>query len=81
MFEVLVALKLGVSQATANEHMKSLRQAGLMRAERIKQWTFYTRDETQIEKLKERILGCVEQDQYLRTTEKHTRRTGEYWGE
>ena len=50
----LIAEKLGVSQPTATEHMKVLSQAGLVRPKRIKQWTFYKRDETRIRE----IFGC-----------------------
>src|SRR5713101_3994219 len=49
---VLIAAKLGVSQPTASEHLKVLSQAGLLRAKRIKQWTFYQRDEAGIRKCK-----------------------------
>jgi DNA-binding transcriptional ArsR family regulator len=45
---VLIAAKLGVSQPTASEHLKILTQAGLLRTKRIKQWTFYQRDEQRI---------------------------------
>ena len=41
----LIAENLGVSAPTASEHLKVLTQAGLLRAKRIKQWTFYKRDE------------------------------------
>lgn len=56
---VLIAEKLGVSQPTASEHMKILLQAGLVRAKRIKQWTFYRRDEASIKKVKQRIVERV----------------------
>ena len=49
---VLIASKLGVSQPTASEHLKILTQAGLVRAKRIKQWTFYQRDEQRIREVK-----------------------------
>jgi DNA-binding transcriptional ArsR family regulator len=49
---VLIAQKLGVSQPTASEHLKILSQARLIRAKRIKQWTFYQRDEAGIRKCK-----------------------------
>jgi DNA-binding transcriptional ArsR family regulator len=49
---VLIAGKLGVTQPTISEHLKILSQAGLVRSKRIKQWTFYRRDETRIRKLK-----------------------------
>lgn len=56
---VLIAEKLGVSQPTASEHMKILLRAGLVRAKRIKQWTFYRRDEAKIEKVKRTIVERV----------------------
>ena len=52
---VLIAEKLGVSQPTVSEHMKVLTQAGLLRSKRIKQWTFYKRDEEAIRALKRAI--------------------------
>ncbi len=45
---VFIARKLGVSAPTASEHLRVLVQAGLVRAKRIKQWTFYKRDERRI---------------------------------
>jgi ArsR family transcriptional regulator len=56
---VLIAAKLGVSQPTASEHLKVLSQAGLLRAKRIKQWTFYKRDEARIRELKRTILANI----------------------
>ncbi|HKV62113.1 MAG TPA: helix-turn-helix domain-containing protein [Candidatus Acidoferrum sp.] len=56
---VLIAEKLGVSQPTASEHMKILLRAGLVRAKRIKQWTFYKRDEASIKKVKQLIVERV----------------------
>ena len=52
---VLIAEKLGVSQPTVSEHLKVLSHAGLVRAKRIKQWTFYRRDEGRIAQLKAAI--------------------------
>lgn len=52
MCGVFIAQKLGVSQPTASEHLKILAQAGLVRARRIKQWTFYKRDEKRIAEVK-----------------------------
>jgi len=52
---VLIAEKLGVSQPTVSEHLKVLSAAGLLRARRIKQWTFYKRDEDQIRRIKKAI--------------------------
>jgi ArsR family transcriptional regulator len=45
---VLIARKLRVSQPTASEHLRVLARAGLIRGKRIKQWTFYRRDEKRI---------------------------------
>ena len=56
---VLIAEKLGVSQPTVSEHLKVLSQAGLLRAKRIKQWTFYRRDEARIREIKRAILAKV----------------------
>jgi DNA-binding transcriptional ArsR family regulator len=52
---VLIAEKLGVSQPTVSEHLKVLTQAGLLRSKRIKQWTFYRRDEASIRSIKSAI--------------------------
>lgn len=49
---LLIARKLKVSQPTASEHLRVLVQAGLIRARRIKQWTFYRRDEKRITAVK-----------------------------
>src|SRR6202048_3332076 len=56
---VLIAEKLGVSQPTVSEHLKVLSQVGLLRAKRIKQWTFYRRDEARIREIKKAILAKV----------------------
>jgi len=40
--------KLGVSAATATQHLKVLTNAGLIRGTRIKQWTFFKRSEDAI---------------------------------
>ena len=49
---VFIAEKLGVTQPTASEHLRILVQAGLVRAKRIRQWTFYKRDEKRIAEVK-----------------------------
>lgn len=49
---LFIANKLGVSQPTAGEHLKILAQAGLIEGKRIKQWTFYRRNEPRIEEIK-----------------------------
>src|SRR5690348_13788623 len=53
---LLIARKLKVTQPTASEHLNILASAGLIRGKRIKQWTFYKRDEAAIRKVK-RLLG------------------------
>ena len=49
---VLIAEKLGVSAPTASEHLRILTRAGLLRPKRIKQWTFYKRNEKRIAEVK-----------------------------
>ena len=56
---LLIAKKLRVSQPTASEHLKILLQAGLIRGKRIKQWTFYKRNEPAIRTLKKEIQTGV----------------------
>ncbi len=56
---LLIARKLRVSQPTASEHLKILTAAGLIRGKRIKQWTFYKRDEIEIRRIKKLILNKV----------------------
>ena len=50
---LFIAEKLGVTQATASEHLRVLTQAGLIRAKRIKKWTFYKRNEPRIREVKQ----------------------------
>src|SRR5579872_1914605 len=52
---LLIAEKLGVSQPTVSEHMRILTGAGLVSAKRIKQWTFYRRNEARLAALKAAI--------------------------
>jgi DNA-binding transcriptional ArsR family regulator len=49
---VLIAEKLGVSAPTASEHLRILTRAGLLQPKRIKQWTFYKRNEKRIAEVK-----------------------------
>jgi len=53
---IFIAEKLGVAAPTAAEHLRILAQAGLVRPKRIKQWTFYRRDEKRIAEVK-RVLA------------------------
>ena len=56
---VLIANKLGISQPTASEHLKILSHAGFLRAKRIKQWTFYKRDESAIKSIKKLLITKI----------------------
>lgn len=56
---LFIAEKLGISQPTLSEHMKVLTSAGLVSAKRIKQWTFYRRDEAQLAAVKRAIAAQV----------------------
>jgi ArsR family transcriptional regulator len=49
---VFIAQKLGVTPPTASEHLSILVRAGLLIPTRIKQWTFYRRDEKRITDVK-----------------------------
>lgn len=53
---VFIAKKLRVSHPTASDHLKVLAQAGLIRGKRIKQWTFYKRNEAEIRAWKRSLL-------------------------
>jgi DNA-binding transcriptional ArsR family regulator len=55
---LFIAQKLGVSPSTVSEHLKILSQAGLVRGQRIKQWTFYKRDEKRIAEVKRVIQSA-----------------------
>ncbi len=56
---VFIADKLNVTPPTASEHLKVLSQAGLLKSKRIKQWTFYKRDEARIREIKKAILASI----------------------
>jgi ArsR family transcriptional regulator len=56
---VLIARKLRLSQPAVSEHLQVLTRAGLLRPKRIKQWTFYKRDEARIRALKREILAGI----------------------
>jgi len=56
---LLIAEKLGVSQPTASEHLKVLTQAGLLRSKRVKQWTFYQRDEKRIAETRKALQSAL----------------------
>jgi DNA-binding transcriptional ArsR family regulator len=52
---LFIAQKLGVGQPTASEHLRILVQVGVLRGKRIKQWTFYKRDEKRIDEVKRQL--------------------------
>jgi DNA-binding transcriptional ArsR family regulator len=56
---MLLAEKLKISQATLSEHMRVLVQAGLVQPKRIKQWTFYRRNDDRIKTIKSMIQDKV----------------------
>ena len=53
-----IAEKLGVSAPTVSEHLRVLTRAGLIRGKRIKQWTFYKRDEKRIAEVKRALKSA-----------------------
>ena len=56
---VFIAEKLGISQPTVSEHLRVLADAGLLTGKRIKQWTFYRRDESHITAVKDIIRKSI----------------------
>ena len=56
---VFLADKLGVSQPTLSEHMQVLVRAGLVTPKRIKQWTFYRRNEAAVTAAKAAIAAAI----------------------
>ena len=52
---LFIAEKMKVSQPTASEHLRVLVRARLLIPKRIKQWTFYRRDEKRIAEFKKRL--------------------------
>jgi DNA-binding transcriptional ArsR family regulator len=53
----LIAEKLGVTQPTLSEHMRVLSNAELIQSKRIKQWTFYKRNEAHIRAIKRQFAA------------------------
>lgn len=56
---LFIAEKLCVSAPTASDHLKLLSHAGLIRPKRIKQWTFYKRDEKRIREIKKTLMKSI----------------------
>jgi DNA-binding transcriptional ArsR family regulator len=55
---VFIARKLGVTEASAHGHLKVLAGLGLIKSKRIKQWTFYRRDEQRIAEARRMLRDC-----------------------
>ena len=55
---MLIAEKLGVSQPTVSEHLRFCRKPGC-EPKRVKQWTFYKRDERVSPRLKAAMLEKI----------------------
>jgi len=53
----LITEKLDVSQPTATQHLKILLEAKLVKAKRIGKWTFISRNEGRIAKLKKAMTN------------------------
>lgn len=47
----LIAEKLGINASTLSEHMRVLQGSDLVTAKRMKQWTFYRRNEDRLRAL------------------------------
>ena len=56
---LFIAEKLGISQPTLSEHMKVLVEAGLVIPTRIKQWTFYRRNEERVREAKKAMQASL----------------------
>jgi DNA-binding transcriptional ArsR family regulator len=56
---VFIARKLKVSAPTASEHLRILTHVGLIRPKRIKQWSFYKRDEKRIAEIRRAFRSAI----------------------
>ncbi len=56
---LFIAEKLGITQPTLTEHMRVLIQSGLVVPKRIKQWTFYKRDEGRVRAVKKTLQASI----------------------
>ena|SRR5436305_5779135 len=56
---LFLARKLRITQASASEHLRILTDLGLLRARRIKQWTFYRRNERRIAEARRVLEGSL----------------------
>lgn len=58
----LIADKLGLTASTLSEHMRILAQCGFVVPKRVKQWTFYRRDEVAIAAIAQRASELLTGD-------------------
>ncbi|MFL5425810.1 MAG: ArsR/SmtB family transcription factor, partial [Myxococcales bacterium] len=56
---LFLARKLRITQASASEHLRILVDLGLLRAKRMKPWTFYRRDERRIAVARRLLEGSL----------------------
>ena len=54
----LIAEKLGINASTLSEHMRVLQASDLVTAKRIKQWTFYRRNDERLRALAT-MIGAI----------------------
>ena len=54
---LFIAQKLGVSQPTAHQHLRIMVEAGFLDPKRIKQWTFYKRNEAALADVRSATAG------------------------
>jgi ArsR family transcriptional regulator len=54
-----IAAKLGITQATLSQHMRVLVQSGLVSSKRVRQWTFYKRDEPRIDAIRRALAATL----------------------
>ncbi|KGB56380.1 Helix-turn-helix domain protein [Sphingopyxis sp. LC81] len=54
----LIAEKLGINASTLSEHMRVLQGSDLVTAKRIKQWTFYRRNDERLRALAA-VVGTI----------------------
>lgn len=58
----LIQQKVGLSQSTTSEYLAVLSRAGLVRAKRAGQWTYYKRDEAAIQRFLDALVARLSGD-------------------
>lgn len=53
----LIAEKLDINASTLSEHMRVLQGCGLVTSKRVKQWTFYRRNDARLQALASIVNG------------------------